>query len=110
MDADAGTEIFSSTLERVIQSPLSNAAHIAAVLDGPTRARLAVFCYARIHLRDKGIAIAAECKPLDIAGESSPYVAQQLLALITEAATQGLKEKVREMTRISLPTLLRTAS
>jgi hypothetical protein len=110
MNAGAGTEIFSSILERVIQSPVGDAAEIAALLDGETRARLAVFCYARVHLREKGIAIAAECQPADIARESSSHVANQLLACVTEAATSDLKGKAREMTRISLPTLLRTAS
>lgn len=102
MNAGAGTEMFGWILERVIQSPLGAAADLAAALDEPARARLAVFCYSRVHLRDKGIVIAAGCRPSDIARESSPQVADQLLAHVTDQATRDLKDMARRGTSVSL--------
>jgi hypothetical protein len=44
------------------------------------RAELAIFCYSRAHLRDKGLALAVLCAPEVIALKSSHEIAANLLA------------------------------
>jgi len=45
------------------------ALNIAKLLPGVQRARLALFCYARTHLRDAGLAIAIGCSDEDLVRE-----------------------------------------
>lgn len=69
---------FVSALERVIAAPFDQVLEIALSVDGRTRARLAVACFSRAHLREKGIAIAAACRLSDLTAESSAHVADSL--------------------------------
>lgn len=72
---------FISALERIIAAPFRDVHEIArSVEDGRVRARLAVFLFARAHLRDKGLAIASVCRLPDLTAESSAHVAQSMMA------------------------------
>jgi hypothetical protein len=74
---------FVTALERIITAPFGEVFDISIAIEGRTRARLAVFCYARAHLREKGIAIASNCRFSDLVAESSAHVAESLRALAT---------------------------
>jgi hypothetical protein len=50
------------------------------------RAELAVYCYSRAHLHDKGLAIAPLCAPEVLALKSSNEIAANLLAQATAFA------------------------
>ena len=54
------------TLGQLYSSPKRDLADIVATLPGLQRARLAMFCHARAHLRDMGLAIAATCEEADL--------------------------------------------
>jgi hypothetical protein len=70
---------FISALERLIAAPFREVNDIAnSVEDGRVRARLAVFLFARAHLRDKGLAVASACRFSDLTAESSAHVAENL--------------------------------
>jgi hypothetical protein len=72
---------FISALERLIAAPFRDVMEIAnSVDDGRVRARLAVFLFARAHLRDKGLAVASVCRFSDLSAESSAHVAEHLQA------------------------------
>jgi hypothetical protein len=72
------------TLGRLYSSPNRDLADILGTLPGLQRARLAVFCHARAHLRDMGLAIAATCDEADLV-----HVAGQLgLVLHTRSRKQ----------------------
>jgi hypothetical protein len=47
-------------LQRLYAEP-EKAAHFLAPMDAQTRARIAIFCYRRHHLRGAGLALAADC-------------------------------------------------
>ena len=71
---------FVPALERIISAPFRDVAEIAMAVDDRTRARLAIFCFSRAHLREKGIAIAAACRLSDLIAESSPQIAENVVA------------------------------
>jgi hypothetical protein len=72
---------FISALERLIAAPFREVIEIAnSVDDSRVRARLAVFLFARAHLRDKGLAVASVCRFSDLSAESSAHVAENLQA------------------------------
>jgi hypothetical protein len=86
---------FSSALERVTQARLDDALEIASHVENRMRARLAIYCYVRGHLRDKGLAIAALCPMKDLAAESSQHVAENILAIATRAAERDSMQQQR---------------
>ena len=63
---DEACPVPEHTLGRLYSSPKRDLADILATLPGLQRARLAVFCHARAHLRDMGLAIAATCDEADL--------------------------------------------
>jgi hypothetical protein len=71
---------FISALERIIAANICDVIDVAMSVDGRTRARIAVFCFSRGHLREKSIAIASKCRLSDLIAESTPHVAQSLHA------------------------------
>jgi hypothetical protein len=60
------------TLGRLYSSPKRDLADILATLPGLQRARLAVFCNARAHLRDMALGIAATCEEADLLDVAGP--------------------------------------
>jgi hypothetical protein len=86
---------FSSALERVTQARLDDALEIASHVENRIRARLAIYCYVRGHLREKGLAIAALCPMKDLAAESSPHVAENILALAMRTAERDMVQQQR---------------
>lgn len=86
---------FSSALERVTQAGLDDALDIASHVENRVRARLAIYCYVRGHLREKGLAIAALCPLKDLTAESSPHVAENILALATRVAERESMQQQR---------------
>jgi hypothetical protein len=52
----------SEALTRLYRAASQNVGEIVANLSASERARLAVFCYGRVHLNAVGLAIAADCE------------------------------------------------
>lgn len=69
---------FITGLESIIAATFLEIPEIAMAIDGRTRARLAVFCFSRGHLREKGLSIASVCRWSDLVAESSSHVAENL--------------------------------
>lgn len=57
LDGDAMTE----ALSRLYRATVSSGGEIVDSLSASERARIAVFCYGRVHLNAIGLAIAARC-------------------------------------------------
>lgn len=74
---------FQSIIESVSLASITDALDIAGQLENRIRARLAIYCYVRTHLRDKGLAIASTCRLKDLSAESSPHVADNIFAVAT---------------------------
>ena len=55
------TAAMGQALHRLYQAAAHNVSEIVATLSESERARLAVFCYGRVHLKAAGLAIAAQC-------------------------------------------------
>lgn len=75
---------FITALERIIAASLREIPDLAMAVEGRTRARLAIFCFSRGHLREKGIALASACRLADLTAESTAHVA---VSLHTHATT-----------------------
>lgn len=89
-------------LGTLYRSHAQGLASLVATVSEPNRARLAVFCYGRAHLRDLGIAIAASCSQAELAAVGGPAVGAALYAL---ARTQPEEVVLsRGKPRISLAT------
>ena len=68
------------TFGRLYASPKRDLPEILATLPGLQRARLALFCHARAHLREMGLAIAATCEEgdlVEIAGRLGAVIFRQ---------------------------------
>jgi hypothetical protein len=68
------------TLGKLYASPKRDLPEILATLPELQRARLALFCHARAHLREMGLAIAATCEEgdlVEIAGRLGAVVFRQ---------------------------------
>jgi hypothetical protein len=59
-DAD-DTTAMTEALNRLYFATANSVSDIVATLTESERARLAVFCYGRVHLKAAGLAIAAQC-------------------------------------------------
>jgi hypothetical protein len=77
---------FSSAVERIAAAPISDTLEMARNLEDRVRARVALYCYVRSHLRDKGLAIASICSLKDLSSESSFHVAENILTLAMRVA------------------------
>ncbi len=55
------TAAMGQALNRLYQATANNVGDIVATLNEAERARLAVFCYGRVHLKAAGLAIASLC-------------------------------------------------
>jgi hypothetical protein len=75
------------TLGRLYASPKRDLPEILASLPGLQRARLALFCHARAHLREMGLAIAATCDEGDLV-----EVAGRLGAVIFRQSRDALEQ------------------
>jgi hypothetical protein len=68
------------TLGRLYASPKRDLPEILATLPELQRARLALFCHARAHLREMGLAIAATCDEgdlIEVAGRLGSVIFKQ---------------------------------
>ena len=86
---------FSSALERILHASTPDALATAEQLEGRVRARVAVYCYVRNHLRSKGLAIASICRIKDLAAESSPHVAENMFTLAARLAEPEMVQQQR---------------
>lgn len=86
---------FASVLERILPASDDDALAMAEQLESRVRARVAVYCYVRNHLRGRGLAIAAICRVKDLAAESSPHVAENILTLATRLTERDLVQQQR---------------
>ncbi len=94
---------FSSAVERIASASIIDTIEMAHHLEDRVRARVALYCYVRSHLRDKGLAIASICSLKDLSSESSFHVAENVLALAMRVAE---REPTQQQSRlISLATL-----
>jgi hypothetical protein len=75
------------TLGKLYASPKRDLAEILATLPELQRARLALFCHARAHLREMGLAIAATCDEGDLV-----EVAGRLGAVIFRQSRDSLEQ------------------
>ncbi len=76
------------------------ALNISKLLPGPQRARFALFCYARTHLREAGLAIAIGCSDEDLVREGG--IAGQ--ALIAQRALPKVDRGSKSRAPVSLAT------
>lgn len=60
-DDDLDSAAMTQALSRLYRTTLSSVGEIVDSLSANERARLAVFCYGRVHLNAIGLAIAARC-------------------------------------------------
>lgn len=67
-------------LANVLQLTPDGAREATTHLPSEQRAELALFCYARAHLREKGLAIATLCGTGDLIARSSIEIAASLIA------------------------------
>ena len=88
---------FASAVERIASASVIDTLEIAHHLEDRVRARVAIFCFVRSHLRDKGLAIASICSLKDLSSESSFHVAENILALATRIAE---REPAQQQTRL----------
>jgi hypothetical protein len=95
LDRDA----MSAALTGLHQAASQSAADMVAALSASERARLAVFCYGRVHLNTIGLAIAATCE-LDhlIAASGSAAAGRALFARSRETAKPAGKQGRRAIT------------
>ncbi|MDB5508913.1 MAG: hypothetical protein JWL93_1382 [Hyphomicrobiales bacterium] len=70
----------AQNLAKILHQSCSEAVEEARHMSADDRAELAVFCYSRAHLRDKGLAMAALCAPEVLALKSSNEIAANILA------------------------------
>ena len=56
-----GNDAMTQALNRLYRATVSSGGEIVDSLSASERARLAVFCYGRVHLNAIGLAIAARC-------------------------------------------------
>jgi hypothetical protein len=70
----------AQNLAKVLHMNCAEAVEEARHMSPEGRAELAVFCYSRAHLRDKGLAMAPLCAPEVLALKSSNEIAANLLA------------------------------
>ena len=70
----------SQNLAKVLHMNCAEAVEEAGLMSAEGRAELAIYCYSRAHLRDKGLAMAALCDPELLAMLSSNEIAANLLA------------------------------
>lgn len=70
----------AQNLAKVLHRSCSETVAMARDMPAEERAELAIYCYSRAHLRDKGLAMAALCAPDVLALKSSHEIAVHLLA------------------------------
>ena len=58
--------IIETMFAQICKSSPEEARKLSLLLTGPERADMALFCYARTHLREQGRAIAAACDPANL--------------------------------------------
>jgi hypothetical protein len=83
---DDGTlcPVSDTMLSRLYRADASAMEVIAMALPESLRARLAVFCFSRSHLRDIGRQIASMCDPVILMREGGARLGHALLALMPE--------------------------
>jgi hypothetical protein len=70
----------AQNLAKVLHLTCAEAVGEAQRMSAEERAEVAIYCYSRAHLRDKGLAIAFVCAPEVLARKSSNEIAANLLA------------------------------
>ena len=90
-------------LRRLVQAKGSEIADIVSVLPSHERARVAFFCYARGHLHDIGIAVAATCElPSLMQVAPSNAAGHMLFARSRERITTSVEPIARRRPAITL--------
>jgi hypothetical protein len=90
-------------LRRLVQANERDIADIVLILAPSERARLAFFCYARGHLHDIGLAVAATCDlPFLMQAAPSNAAGQMLFARSRERFTATVEPMSRRRSAITL--------
>jgi hypothetical protein len=105
IDETAGCPISTDALAALYRAESSLLAGMVAALPPLVRARLALHCYGRAHLRDIGLTIAASCAPADLerlAGVTGRVLADQCKNPDRSSGTDGARASSTLRSRISL--------
>ncbi len=97
---DTACPVPEHVLSAIHRATPHEALNISKLLPGIQRARFALFCYARTHLREAGLAIAIGCSDEDLVREGG--IAGQ--ALIAQRALPKADRGTRSRAPVSLAT------
>jgi hypothetical protein len=93
--------VSDDVLARLYRGSAADVDTIVSELSEPTRARLAVFCYSRAHLREIGRQTAALCSPQILLRVAGPALGACLVELKPEYFPH--RANVRTSAKVTLP-------
>jgi hypothetical protein len=99
---DDGTSVFDELIARLHYATEDRALDLVAGFTADERARLAMFCYRKSHLRRIGLAIAATCDLNSLVQERGVILGRAVFAQCREPCEEPSRAGVRLRPKVTL--------